>query len=139
MSFGGLGNAVGYRLYHQVGRARSHLQETKHVSVDILENDESFLFIFDAPGIAAEDIDVRFVDDTIYVTLERYREYREGYRMRFPGRGMTLSAEAPLPEHAIVEPEDAIATVTDAGTLQVELPRALQASEPTDAEATATD
>lgn len=139
MSLGGIGDAVGYRLYHQIGRARSHFQESRDVPVDILESEESFLLVFNAPGVTAADADVRFHDGSVHVELERYREYREGYRMRFPGRGMTLTAEVSLPEHAIVEPESAVARVTDRGTVQVELPTAVAEAEDTGTEAAADD
>ena len=131
MSFGTIGDAVGYRLYHQVGRARSHLQESRSVTVDVLEGDDSFLVVFNAPDVDPESVEVRFMEDTVYVDLERFREYREGYRMRFPGRGMTLSGKATLPARAVVDPEAAVARVTERGTIAVELPRG-ETTAPTD-------
>ena len=43
--------------------------------------------------------------------------------MRLPGRGMSLGGRATLPEGAVVDPEGATATLTEHGTLRVELPK----------------
>ncbi len=43
--------------------------------------------------------------------------------MRFPGRGMTLDGEAELPSDAVVEPDAGTATLSENGTIRIEIPK----------------
>jgi len=109
-----------------VGRGVSKVQERKPLSYDLLESDDAYLVVFDAPGANKEDVQVRFVDGELEVRIDRFRAFYEGFEMRFPGRGLTLSGTATLPEAASVTgasttPE---ATLTPEGTLQVRIPKA---------------
>lgn len=106
-----------------LGRSVSRIQEQKPLSVDLLEDDESYLIVFDAPGATSNDVDVRFDDRTVHVRVDRFRDTYEGFDMKLRGRGLSLSGSVSLPEHASVDPESATATLTDSGTLQVTLPK----------------
>jgi len=66
---------------------------------------------------------VRFEDGRVEVRIDRFRDFHEGFEMRFPGRGLSLDGSASLPPAADVDPNAATATVTDAGTLRVRLPK----------------
>ncbi|MFC6615288.1 Hsp20/alpha crystallin family protein [Halopenitus salinus] len=107
----------------RVGRGWGKYQERRPLDHDLLESDDAYLVVFDAPGIHGDDVDVRFVDRTIEVTLRRPvdQERRSGFDLVFPGRGRTLAGSVTLPPEARVTPRGANATVTRAGTLEVEI------------------
>ncbi len=109
----------------RVGRGIGQVQERKPLSYDLLETDEAYLVVFDAPGATKDDIQVRFMDNELEVRIDRFREFYKGFEMRFPGRGLTLSGTAEFPDDASVTsatttPE---ATLTRSGTLQVTVPK----------------
>ncbi|MGZ0748644.1 Hsp20/alpha crystallin family protein [Haloparvum sp. AD34] len=106
-----------------VGRGWSKLQERRPLSYDLLESDDAYLVVFDAPGVRGDDVQVQFMENTVEVRLDRFRDVREGLDLVFPGRGLTLSGSADLPADASVEPSGANATLTRSGTLQVEIPK----------------
>ena len=118
-----VGKELGRAVLDGVGRVTSQFQEHRLLPSDLLESDDAYLAIFDAPGATAEDISVDFQGDTLSVTIERFRAFRDGYEMRCPGRGLTLEGELELPEGASVDPDRADATVTQAGTLEVLIPK----------------
>ncbi len=110
-------------LYRQVGRANGYLQYNRSLPVDVLENDASYLVVFDAPGTEPEDVQVRYLEGSVHVRLERFREFRDGFALRFPGRGMTLDGEAELPGDATVDPDAGTARLSETGTLRIEIPK----------------
>jgi HSP20 family molecular chaperone IbpA len=118
-----IGESIGTAVLDGIGRAASRLQERRPLAVDLLESDDAYLAVFDAPGVEAADVQVRFEDGAVLVRVDRFREFYEDYEMRLPGRGMSLDGRAELPEGASVDPEGATATLTDHGTLRVELPK----------------
>lgn len=118
-----VGESIGRAVLDGVGRAASRIQERKALAVDVLENDEAYLVVFDAPGASAGDIEVRYDENAVSVQIDRFREFHDGYEMRFPGRGLTLSGKATLPRDAEVDPDAAEATVTNNGTLEVLVPK----------------
>jgi HSP20 family molecular chaperone IbpA len=118
-----LGKAVGGAVLKRVGRAASRLQEESPLSVDVLESADEYLVVFDAPGATASDVDVRYRGSEVLVRVDRFREFREGFEMRFPGRGLALDGSARLPDDAVVDPERARARLNDDGTLYVFLPK----------------
>lgn len=118
-----LGESVGDAVLTRTGRATAAVQERRSLPVDLLESDEAYLAIFDAPGAVASDVQVRYADGRIRVRVDRFREFHEGFSMRFPGRGLSLDGEVELPADAVVTAEHASATLTDRGTLEVELPK----------------
>lgn len=61
-------------VFEGVGRTTSFLQEHQQLSGDLLESDEAYLVVFDAPGVTSEDIDVRFTDNTVQLRIEREPE-----------------------------------------------------------------
>jgi HSP20 family molecular chaperone IbpA len=107
----------------RVGRVVGRVQEERPPPADLLESDEAYLVVVDAPGATAEGIEVRYVEDRVVVTVDRVRESNPGFEMRFPGRGRRLTAEVELPEDAVVEPETATAELREDGTLQITLPK----------------
>jgi HSP20 family molecular chaperone IbpA len=117
------GRSVVRRALERVGRGWSKMQERRPLSYDLLESDDAYLVVFDAPGVRGEDLNVTFLDHTVEVELDRFRDFYDGYEMVFPGRGVSLSGSADLPADAKVTPEGANATLTRNGTLQVEIPK----------------
>lgn len=106
-----------------VGRIAGRVQERRPLDADLLESPDAYHVVFDAPGADTHDIDVRYLNGSVQVTVERFRDYREGYTMRFPGRGLTLRGSVTLPTDAIVDPTDGSAELGDDGTLHVTLPK----------------
>ncbi len=118
-----LGRSVGDVVLEGIGRAASRVQETTALPADVLENDEAYLVVFDTPGASGSDIQVRFSDGAVMVRVDRFREHREGFEMKFPGRGLSLDGCVSLPDDAVVDAESAEATLQENGTLQVRLPK----------------
>jgi len=112
-----------------VGRGVGQVQERKPLAYDLLETNEAYLVVFDAPGATKDDIQVRFMDNELEVRIDRFREFHEGFEMRFPGRGLTLSGTATFPDDASVTAAtaDPSATLTRSGTLQVRVPKSEEA------------
>ena len=125
----------------RVGRGIGQVQERKPLAYDLLETDEAYLVVFDAPGATKEDIQVRFMDNELEVRIDRFREFYEGFEMRFPGRGLTLSGTARFPDNASVTAASAnpTATLTRSGTLQVEVPKSESAKTVAVTDESATD
>jgi HSP20 family molecular chaperone IbpA len=117
-----LGESIGNTVVETVGRAVGRAQESRPLPVDLLESDDAYLAVFDAPGATASDVQVRFEDGEIRVRVDRFRDFHEGFEMRFPGRGLALDGHVELPE-ASVDPGGATATLADNGTLQVRVPK----------------
>jgi HSP20 family protein len=124
-----ISESVGNAVLDGVGRLAGRTQERRPLPTDLLESDDAYLVVFDAPDANAEDIQVRFSDTAVHVRIDRVREHREDFEMRFPGRGLALDGQAELPTDATVDPDAATATLTDTGTLEVELPKV---ADPTD-------
>lgn len=123
MTLKDIGGSVGNVLYRQLGRVSSYTQRSRSLPADILENDTSYLVVFDAPGAEAEELQVRYLEGTVGINIDRFRRFHDGFRMRFPGRSMSLEGEAELPDDAIVEPDAGTARLTEVGTLNVEIPK----------------
>jgi HSP20 family protein len=124
-----LGGSAFRSVMEKVGRGVSRVQERRPLSYDLLESDDAYLVVFDAPGVEREDVQVRFVDGGVEVRLDRFREFHEGTEMRFPGRGLALTGKADLPRDALVEPDTATATLTKYGTLHVTIPKSEDATD----------
>jgi HSP20 family molecular chaperone IbpA len=130
-----VGESVGRVVLSGIGRASSRVQERRPLPADLLESDDAYLAVFDAPGARAGDVDVRFESDTLTVRIDRFRDLHEDYEMRFPGRGLSLTGSVTLPESADVEAGAADATLTQNGTLEVLIPK----RDPNEEEADATE
>lgn len=135
MRFNALGKSLGNALYRQVGRASGRVQNHRSLPVDILENDTAYRVVFDAPGAESDDVQVRYLDGTVRIQIDRFRQFREGYEMQFPGRGMSLSGDADLPADAVVDPDAGTARLSETGTLSVEIPKASAIEDTTETEA----
>jgi len=118
-----VGESIGEAVSETVGRAVGRAQEERPLPSDLLESDDAFLAVFDAPGATAEDVQVQFDDGRVEVRIDRFREFHEDFEMRFPGRGLTLEGNVRLPRDAAVDPEGASATVRENGTLEVRIPK----------------
>jgi len=123
VSFRDIGESVSNAVLQRVGRASARAQEARGLSADVLESDDAYLVVFDAPGAEGTDVQVRFLDGAVEVRVDRFRPFHEGFDMRFPGRGLALDGEVRLPDDAAVDPDGATATLTDRGTLEVHLPK----------------
>lgn len=128
------GRSIGGAVMERVGRAASRMQEESPLPADLLESDEEYLVVFDAPGTTASDVQVRFVDNDIEVRIDRFRTFRENYDMLFPGRGLELDGRVTLPTDAVVDESKARAELRDSGTLYVYLPKATDDSASEDEE-----
>ncbi len=118
-----VGESLLRTVFDSVGRFAGRAQERRPLPTDLLESDDAYLVVFDAPDASATDVQVRFSDSSVHVRIDRTREHREGFEMRFPGRGLSLDGEVNLPTEATVDPDAATATLTTEGTLEVELPK----------------
>lgn len=118
-----IGRSMGSAVLQRVGRLASRMQESKPLAADVLEGEDAYLVVFDAPGATGSDVQVRYVDGTVHVRIDRFREFYEGFEMVFPGRGLALDGEATLPDDALVEVEHANATLTREGTLEIRVPK----------------
>ena len=118
-----LGGSVGSRVLESVGRTVGRAQERRPLPVDLLESDDAYLAVFDAPGAMKTDIQVRYDDGAVLVRIDRFREFHEGFEMQFPGRGLSLDGRVDLPEDAAVDQTQASATLKQDGTLHVTLPK----------------
>jgi HSP20 family molecular chaperone IbpA len=125
-----VGETLSSKAMETVGRAMARTQERRGLEVDLLVSDEAYLAVFDAPGADGEDVQARYEDGTVQVRIDRFRDPREGFEMRFPGRGLSLDGQVELPADAEVDPDGATATLTDNGTLHVRVPKADRASSP---------
>lgn len=125
----GVGEAVGDAVMSSVGRVFGRAQEQRPLESDLLESEDDYLVVFDAPGVRAEDVQVRYEDGTVHVRLDRYREHASDFEMRFPGRGLTLSGKRALPDDAAVDPEAASADLKPNGTLEVRVPKVAETDE----------
>jgi len=114
---------IGETVLESVGRAVSKAQERTPLPVDLLESDDAYLAVFDAPDATTSDVQVQLSGRTVEVRLDRFREPREGFEMRFPGRGLTLDGHVTLPPDAAIDGEGATATLQENGTLQVRIPK----------------
>lgn len=130
-----VGTSIGRTVLDGIGRAASRLQERKSLPADLLESDDAYLAVFDGPGATAADVSVRFEGNTVSVSIDRFREFYDGYEMLFPGRGLALDGDVTLPDGASVDPDRAEATLTRNGTLEVLIPKVSEgAAEETDEE-----
>ena len=118
-----LGESVGEAVLDGVGRASARLQERRPLAADVLESEDAYLVVFDAPGAEREDVQVRYDGTEVGVRVDRFREFQDGFEMRVPGRGLSLSGEVTLPAGADVDIDAAEATLTENGTVRVHVPK----------------
>lgn len=133
-AIGDVTRAVPEVVLEQLGRAASRVQEESPLPADVLESDEEYRVILDAPGATASDIQVQVVDDELEVRIDRFRPFNEGFEMVFPGRGLELDGSVSLPSDAI-QPDAASATLTEYGTLVVTIPKTTDSDVPSDSAA----
>jgi len=134
MTLRDIGRSVGNAVLQRVGRAASKVQESKPLPVDLLESDDAYLVVFDAPGATGSDVQVRYADGAVHVRIDRFRDFYDGFEMVFPGRGLSLDGTADLPADAMVDAEKATATLTESGTLRVRVPKRGEETDESNAE-----
>jgi HSP20 family molecular chaperone IbpA len=117
------GESAAMSVLERVGRGVSRVQERKPLPYDLLESEDAYLLVFDAPGVQRSDVQVRFLEGEVQVRIDRFRDFHEGFEMRFPGRGLSLDGSAELPDDASVNADEATATLTESGTLRVRIPK----------------
>ena len=117
-----LGESAANAVLDRIGRGVSRMQERKPLAGDVLESDDAYLVVFDAPGATRSDVQVRFVDGAVEVRIDRFRDFFEDFEMRFPGRGLSLSGRVDLPD-GDVNADAATATLAGNGTLRVHVPK----------------
>ena len=117
------GRSMAGAVMKRVGRVAGRLQEASLLPADVLEDDDAYLVVFDAPGATASDVQVRYRRGAVEVRIDRFREHHEGFEMRFPGRGMSLDGRVRLPADARIDADAATATLRDNGTLEVRIPK----------------
>lgn len=122
-ALGHLGRSAGEAVLERVGRTASRLREARPLRPDLLEHEDAYLAVFDAPDAEASNVQVRFEDGEVVVRIDRFREHYEGFEMRYPGRGLSLDGRVRLPEDAAVDPEAAAATLRSNGTLEIRIPK----------------
>jgi HSP20 family molecular chaperone IbpA len=120
----GIAESIGSAIFENLGRAAGRVQENKPLPADLLESEDAYLVVFDAPGATASDLQVRYVEDRVEVRLDRFREFYDDYEMTYPGRGLALDGSVTLPEDAVVDADAASATLQGNGTLHVRIPKA---------------
>lgn len=120
---GQLTRSIGDTIFESLGRAAGRFQENKPLPADVLESDDAFLVVFDAPGVTASDVQVRYADERVEIRIDRFRQFYDEFEMVYPGRGLSLEGSVRLPDHAEVDTEAASATLKDDGTLKVRIPK----------------
>nr|WP_254824753.1 Hsp20/alpha crystallin family protein [Haloglomus halophilum] len=118
-----VGESVGEAVLDGIGRASARVQERRPLAADLLESDDAYLVVFDAPGAEGADVQVRYEGNVVAVRIDRFREFQEGFETHVPGRGLSLSGEVALPEGADVDVDAAEATLTENGTVRIRVPR----------------
>ena len=124
-----IGERIANATLNAIGRTTGRKQERRPLPVDVLESDEAYLAVFDAPGADRDDVQVQYEQRTVTVRIDRGREMGDAYEMRFPGRGDSLSGRVQLPDDARVNAEAATATLLPNGTLRIRLPKAAEAKD----------
>jgi HSP20 family protein len=130
--FRDIGESLGNTVLENVGRAMGRAQERTPLPVDLLESDDAYLAVFDAPGAQASDVQVQFDSGLVEVRIDRFRGFHDGFEMRYPGRGLALDGHVELPPEARVDADAATATLRDNGTLEVRVPKAEPVDSDTD-------
>jgi HSP20 family molecular chaperone IbpA len=120
-----VGDAVRAAL-DNVGRVAGRFD--RQLPADVLVGDEDVRVVFDAPGADVSDIDVDITDGVVTVRIERFRSYREGFTLAYPGRSLSLEGRTALPTDVAVDPAGARATIADTGVVTVHVPRVADGS-----------
>lgn len=118
------GRDLGQGALRRLGRVAGRLHERSDPRSDLLESEDAYLIVLDAPGASPADVQVRYDDGSVKVRVDRFRDHHEGFEMLYPGRGLSFDAAVSLPADADVDPSAGTAVVSDDGTLRITVPKA---------------
>jgi len=125
--FRDIGESIGNAVLENVGRAMGRAQERTPLPADLLESEDAYLVVFDAPGAESADVQVQYSEGAVEVRVDRFRGFYEGFEMRYPGRGLALDGRVELPPDARVDAAAGSATLQENGTLHVRVPKVADA------------
>lgn len=93
-------------------------------SIDVVDRDDEFLVTADLPGFEPDDVDLRVVDQTLYLDAERseHVDVEEESFVRHERSHESISRNVRLPEP--VDVDDVTATI-EHGVLSVTIPKAI--------------
>lgn len=120
-------------------RVATTVQDRRLLPADLLEGDQAFMAIFDAPGATPGDVRVSFEDGVLGVRIGRSRGRPTEFELRRSGRSIALEGRVELPADARVDPDRATARLTERGILEIELPKTTVDSSSADESKTADD
>jgi HSP20 family molecular chaperone IbpA len=87
---------------------------------DLLEREDAYLLVVDAPGTTEETVDVAVEGGRLVIEARRRKAVPEGFSYRREGRPLFLDVELPLPPDV----EGVAATSVDRGVLEIRLGKA---------------
>lgn len=91
------------------------------VFADLLESDESYLLVFDLPGVDEDGLEVTIRGTRLTIEALREKDVPEEFWFREEERALFLDVDVPLPQDAAGEQATA---ALDAGVLEVTIPKA---------------
>ena len=78
----------------RVGRGVATVQEKSPLAYDLLESEDAYLVVFDAPGAERYFVQARFNEGAVEIRIDRFRAFHERLDMRFPGPARSLDGHA---------------------------------------------
>lgn len=91
------------------------------VFADLLESDDSYLLVFDLPGVSEDGLDLTVRGNRLTIEALREKAVPEDFWFREEERAIFLDAEVPLPPDAAGNQATAR---LESGVLEVTLPKA---------------
>ncbi|THE65484.1 Hsp20/alpha crystallin family protein [Salinadaptatus halalkaliphilus] len=90
------------------------------VFFDLLESEDAYLLVLDAPGVTADSLELSVADGTLSIEATRQKDRPDAYRYLEENRPMFVDVSLPLPEDAVAAETEA---AVDRGVLEIELPK----------------
>jgi HSP20 family protein len=91
------------------------------VFADVLESEDSYLLVFDVPGVTEDTVAVAVSGNRLTVEARREKAVPDGFWFRDERRDLFLDADVPLPPDAVGS--EATARL-ESGVLEVTIPKA---------------
>lgn len=111
------------RVRRKLDDIRARQNSPTSISPDVFAYPDSYEVVFDAPGVNHDDAQVRYVDGSLLVRIERFRDVYEGFELREPGRMLSFDGSIDLPPDATVTADVGEAMIRANGTLLIRVPR----------------